>query len=382
VIPRRAHLAELERLLERFPVVSIVGARQIGKTTLARTLSARRKGAVRHFDLEDPRDLIQLSDPMLALESIRGLIVLDEIHRRPDLFPVLRVLSDRRPVRARFLVLGSASPELLRQGSESLAGRIAYYFLPGLGLQEVGRENLERLWLRGRFPRAFLAKTLSASAEWRANFIRTFLERDIPSFGFSLPSETLYRFWSMLAHYHGQFWNGAEFARAFGVSDPTVRRYLDLLSSTFVVRQLHPWAENIGKRQIKSPKVYIADTGLLHTLLDIGSQRDLERHPKVGASWEGFMLENVVQQLGVHRDQCFFWATHTGAELDLFVHAGRQRWGFEFKRTTTPKLTRSMHSAREDLKLTRLDVVHAGKDTFALGKGIRAVAARRLLEDL
>lgn len=382
MIPRKGHLAELEKLLKSFPVVSIVGARQIGKTTIARMLSARRKGHVRHFDLEDPRDLNQLSDPMLTLEGLRGLVVLDEIHRRPELFPVLRVLADRRPLRARFLVLGSASPELLRQGSESLAGRIAYYFLPGLSLEEVGREKLNRLWLHGRFPRAFLARTASASFVWRSNFIRTFLERDIPSFGLSLPSETLFRFWSMLAHYHGQLWNGSEFARSFGVSDPTVRRYLDLLTSTFVVRQLPPWAENIGKRQIKSPKVYIADTGLLHSLLDIDSQRILERHPKVGASWEGFMLENVVQQLGVRRDQCFFWGTHTGAELDLFVRTGRERWGFEFKRTTIPRLTRSMHSAWENLNLTRLDVIHAGKDTFPLAERIRAVAASRLLQDL
>jgi predicted AAA+ superfamily ATPase len=382
MIPRNGHLAELERLLKSFPVIAIVGARQIGKTTLARMLSTRRKGPVRYFDLEDPRDLNQLSDPMLALAGIRGLIVLDEIHRRPELFPVLRVLADRRPLRSRFLVLGSASPELLRQGSESLAGRIAYYSLPGLGLEEVGYEKLDRLWLRGRFPRAFIAKTLLASNEWIANFIRTFLERDIPSFGLSLPSETLFRFWSMLAHYHGQLWNGSEFARSFGVSDPTVRRYLDLLTSMFVVRQLQPWFENIGKRQVKSPKVYIADTGLLHNLLDIDSQKKLERHPKVGASWEGFMLENVIQQLGVRQDQCFFWRTHTGAELDLFIHTGRKRWGFEFKRTTTPKLTRSMHSAWENLKLTRLDVVHAGKDTFPLSEKIRAVAASRLLKDL
>ena len=382
MIPRKGHLGELQRLLKSFPVVAIVGARQIGKTTLARMLSAQRKGPVRHFDLEDPRDLGQLSDPMLVLEGLRGLIILDEIHRRPELFPVLRVLADRRPMRARFLVLGSASPELLRQGSESLAGRIAYYFLPGLSLEEVGPKKLDGLWLRGRFPRAFLAKSMSRSNEWRRNFIQTFLERDIPSFGVSLPAETLYRFWSMLAHYHGQIWNASEFARSFGVSDPTVRRYVDLLTSTFVVRQLPPWAENIGKRQVKSPKIYISDSGLLHSLLDIDTSRDLERHPKVGASWEGFMLENVVQRLGVRREQCFFWATHTGAELDLFVHAGRQRRRFEFKRTTTPKMTRSMHSALKDLRLTRLDVVHAGKDTFPLATTVRAVAASRLLEDL
>jgi predicted AAA+ superfamily ATPase len=382
VIRRTGHLAELQRLLKSFPVVAIVGARQIGKTTLARMLSSQRKGPVLRFDLEDPRDLVRLSDPMLTLEPLRGLVILDEIQRRPELFPVLRVLVDRRPLRARFLVLGSASPDLLKQGSESLAGRIAQYFLPGLSLEEVGAEKLERLWLRGRFPRAFLARTLAGSGEWRHNFIRTFLERDVPAFGFSLPSETLYRFWSMLAHYHGQVWNASEFARSFGVSDATVRRYLDLLTSTFVVRQLQPWAENLKKRQVKSPKVYVADTGLLHTLLDIGTSRTLLAHPKVGASWEGFMLESVIQHLGVRRDQCFFWATHTGAELDLLVHVGGERRGYEFKRTTTPRMTRSMHSALNDLKLKSLDVVHAGEHTFPLTRGVRAVAASRLMTDL
>jgi predicted AAA+ superfamily ATPase len=375
-------VAELQRLLRSFPVVAIVGARQIGQTTLARMLSSERKGPAHRYDLEDPRDLAQLSDPMLALEPLRGLVVLDEIHRRPELFPALRVLADRRPVRTRFLVLGSASPDLLKQGSESLAGRIAYHSLPGLCLEEVGARKLERLWLRGRFPRAFLARTQAESSEWRHNFIRTFLERDLPSFGFSLPAETLFRFWSMLAHYHGQVWNSSEFARSFGVSDTTVRRYLDLLTSTFVVRQLRPWTANIKKRQVKSPKVYISDSGLLHTLLDIGTNRALLSHPKVGASWEGFMSESVIQHLGVRRDRCFFWATHTGAELDLLVTVGRERRGFEFKRTTTPKMTRSMHSALNDLKLKSLDVVHAGDHTFPLARRVRAVAADHLLLDL
>jgi predicted AAA+ superfamily ATPase len=382
MIRRDGHVAELRRLLKSFPVVAIVGARQVGKTTLARILSSGRKGAVHHFDLEDPRDVALLSDPMLALERLRGLVILDEIHRRPELFPVLRVLADRRPVRTRFLVLGSASPDLLRQGSESLAGRINYYPLPGLSLPEVGPHKFERLWVRGQFPRAFLAKTLAESAEWRRSFIRTFLERDIPSFGFSLPSETLFRFWSMLAHYHGQVWNASEFARSFGVADTTIRRYLDLLTSTFVVRQLQPWTANIKKRQVRSPKVYISDSGLLHALLDIETSRALRGHPKVGASWEGFMLENVIQQLSVRHESCYFWATHTGAELDLLVVAGRKRRGFEFKRTTTPKMTRSMHSALNDLKLTSLDVVHAGDRTFPLARGVRAVAADRLLSDL
>lgn len=363
-------------------MVAIVGARQIGKTTLARMLMSERRPPVHRFDLEDPRDLAQLSDPMLTLEPLRGLVVLDEIHRRPELFPVLRVLADRRPVRTRFLVLGSASPDLLKQGSESLAGRIAYHSLPGLNLEEVGPGKLERLWLRGRFPRAFLARTQAESTEWRHSFIRTFLERDVPSFGFSLPAETLFRFWSMLAHYHAQVWNTSEFARSFGVSDTTVRRYLDLLTSTFLVRQLQPWTANVKKRQVKSPKVYISDSGLLHTLLDIETKQALLRHPKIGASWEGFMLESVIQRLAVRRDRCFFWATHTGAELDLLVTSGRARRGFEFKRTTTPKMTRSMHSAMNDLKLKSLDVVHAGDHTFPLATNVRALAAHRLLSDL
>lgn len=363
-------------------MVAIIGARQVGKTTLARALMSERRGPAHRFDLEDPRDLALLADPMLTLEPLRGLVVLDEIHRRPDLFPVLRVLADRRPVRTRFLVLGSASPELLRQGSESLAGRISYHTLPGLSLEEVGPGQLDRLWLRGRFPPAFLARTHAQSAEWRHSFVRTFLERDLPSFGFSLPAETLFRFWSMLAHYHGQVWNAAEFARSFGVSDTTVRRYLDLLTATLLVRQLQPWAANLKKRQVKSPKVYVNDSGLLHALLDVETGQALQRHPKVGASWEGFMLESVIQHLGARRDRCFFWATHTGAELDLLITGDRGARGFEFKRTTTPTVTRSMHVALADLKLKSLDVVHAGDRTFPLTRRIRAVAAGRLLSDL
>lgn len=382
MIRRDRHLKELNRLLRRFPVVAIIGARQVGKTTLARELASERRGGVHHFDLEDPRDVAQLADPMLALEPLRGLVVLDEIHRRPELFPALRVLADRRPIRTRFLVLGSASPELLRQGSETLTGRIAQYTLPGLSLDEVGQGELERLWLRGRFPRAFLAKTQAESAEWRHSFIRTFLERDLPSLGFSLPAETLFRFWSMLAHYHGQVWNASEFGRSFGVSDTTVRRYLDLLTSTLLIRPLPPWTANVKKRQVKSPKVYLSDSGLLHALLDVETRPALMRHPKVGASWEGFMLECVIQRLGVRRERCFFWATHTGAELDLLVTGGRAPRGFEFKRTTTPRITRSMHVALSDLRLKSLDVVHAGERTFPLSRRIRAVAAHSLLSDL
>jgi predicted AAA+ superfamily ATPase len=363
-------------------VVAILGARQVGKTTLARRIARSWPGGATSFDLEDPADVARLQDPMLALLPRRGLVVLDEVQRRPDIFPALRVLADRPRRPARFLVLGSASPEMLRQSSESLAGRIAFHELTGFSLEETGATSGERLWLRGGFPLSYLARTEDRSRSWRRDFVRTFLERDLPQLGVQIPSATLERFWAMLAHYHGQVWNSSEFARSFGVSDVTVRKYLDLLTATFVVRQLRPWSENLGKRQVKSPKVYLTDTGLLHSLLGIQSMADLERHPKVGASWEGFAIRSVLEQLGARWDECYFWATHAGAEVDLLVVRGRTRLGFEIKRTTAPSVTRSMHAALGDLGLKRLDVIHAGVHTFPLAPRIRAVAFGRLLEDL
>jgi len=382
MIDRPRQFATLGRLVSRSRVVAILGARQVGKTTLARAFAGSRPGAVAFFDLESSEDLARLSDPLLALEGRKGLVVLDEIQRKPDLFPVLRVLADRPRAGVRFLVLGSASPDLLKQSSETLAGRIAYHTLPGLSLDEVGERQLKRLWLRGGFPPSYTARSLKDSVRWRRDFIRTFLERDIPQLGFSIPASSLRRFWSMLAHYHGQVWNASEFARSFGLSDHTVRRYLDLLASTFAVRVLQPWTENLRKRQVKAPKVYLADSGLLHSLFGLETARDLEGHPKVGASWEGFMLSQVAEHLQVEPDECHFWATHAGAELDLLIVRGSRRYGFEFKRTSSPVVTRSMHSALEDLRLTRLDVVHAGNETFPLAPRVRAVAARRILDDL
>ena len=379
---RVQHLDRLQSLLSRYRVVGVLGARQVGKTTLARQFAQRWRGPTLHLDLEDPRDRALLDEPMLALEKLRGLIVLDEIQQRPELFPVLRVLADRPRASSRFLILGSASPELLRQTSESLAGRIAYYELHGFGLEEVGSRHLERLWLRGGFPRSFLARSGAASAEWRRDFVRNYLVRDLPQLGVRVGSETLRRFCAMLAHYHGQIWNASEFARAFGVADTTVRHYLEILTATFVVRTLLPWHENVGKRQVKSPKVYFADTGLLHTLLGLETVVDLERHPKLGASWEAFALQEVVGHVRARWEECFFWRTHMGAELDLLIVRGRRRWGFEFKRTDAPSITPSMRAALADLRLDRLDVVHAGKRTFAMGERIRAVALERLLEDV
>lgn len=381
-VPRPGHVARVRSLLRRSPVVAILGPRQSGKTTLAGDVRRATAGPAAAFDLEDPADLARLADPMLALRPLRGLVIIDEIHRQPGLFESLRVLADRPGTPARFLVLGSASPALLRQSSESLAGRLAFHELAGFSLAEAGAPALDRLWLRGGFPRSFLARSAAASLDWRLDFIRTFLERDLPQLGVSIPAPALGRFWTMLAHYHGQVWNASEFARAFGVSDMTVRRYLDLLAATFVARVLQPWHENIAKRQVKSPKVYLADSGLLHGLLNLGTYRDLERHPKVGASFEGFAINAVVDRLRARWSECHFWATHAGAELDLLVVRGRTRLGFEVKRTVAPAITPSMRAALADLRLARLDVIHAGDTTFRLGPRIRAVALSRILEDL
>jgi predicted AAA+ superfamily ATPase len=282
MIRRSNELSRLTTLIKNNPIVAILGARQVGKTTLAMDLQEAWKQPCNLFDLERQRDLARLDDPELALEPLKGLVILDEIQRKPDLFPLLRVLADRRPIRTRFLVLGSASPEMLRQGNETLAGRIGFHSLDGFSLEEVGVKHHTKLWLRGGFPRSFLASSNASSQDWREDFVSTFLERDLPQLGIRVSSATLRRFWTMLAHYHGQIWNASEFARNFGVNHTTIRHYLDILTSAFVVRQLQPWHENIKKRQVKAPKVYLADTGILHTLLGITNKTDLESHPEVG----------------------------------------------------------------------------------------------------
>jgi hypothetical protein len=346
----------------------------VGKTTLAHMVADACGQPAEFFDLEDPRVATRLADPMRALENLCGLVVLDEIQMRPDIFGPLRVLCDRPGAPAKFLILGSAAPELLRQSAESLAGRIAYRELGGFAIDEVGGGEHLRLWRRGGLPLSCLAASEAGSFEWRLNMVRTFLERDLPQLGINVSAGTMRRFWTMLAHYHGCIWNSSELARAFGVAHTTVRAYLDRLTSAMAVRQLQPWHENLSKRQVKAPKVYIKDSGLLHALLGLSGQKDLEAHPKVGASWEGFVIEQVIRLTGAEPEECFFWATHSGAELDLLLVRGGRRRGFEVKFTSAPKPTPSMRMACADLKLDSLDVVHAGRESFPMTENIRALA--------
>lgn len=362
MIPRSGLLFRIRAALKRSRVVALVGPRQCGKTTLAREIV--RTGRANYFDLEDPGSLARLAEPMTALAGLKDIVVIDEVQRRPDLFPVLRVLADRQPLPARFLILGSASPALLRQSSESLAGRIEIVDMRGLSLREVGAGNLARHWQRGGFPLSYVARSQAESAAWRNQFVRSFLERDIPQLGITVPAQALRRFWTMLAHYHGQVWNAADPARSLGVAESTARRYLDLLTGVYMVRQLAPWHENIGKRQVKSPKIYIRDSGLLHHLLGIRTQDELLAHPKCGASWEGYAIEEAIDVS--QPDEIYFWATHQGAELDLLLLKHGYRSGVEAKYADAPTLTRSMHIALRDLKLDHLTVLYPGTQRYAL----------------
>jgi hypothetical protein len=378
VVERVALFERIRRAIRANPVTALYGPRQCGKTAAARQI-AGETGA-EYFDLEDLVSQRRLSEPMTALGSLRGLVVIDEVQRQPDLFPVLRVLADRKPLRARFLVLGSASPELLRQGSESLAGRIAFVEMGGFDLAEAGAAALRRLWWRGGFPRSFLARTDTESRMWLENFMRTFLERDIREYGVAIPPAVLRRLWNMLAHYHGQIWNASEISRSLGEAHTTVKRHLDLLTGALMVRQLQPWHENLAKRQVKSCKIYLRDSGLLHALLGIPSFRELEGHPKIGASWEGFAIEEIVRRAGERN--CYFWATQSGAELDLLVMAGGQRYGVEVKYSDAPGMTKSMRVALEDLGLKRLLVVYPGSQSYALDERTMVIPLERIWPEL
>ncbi|MBN1421553.1 MAG: ATP-binding protein [Planctomycetes bacterium] len=370
MIDRPDYLARILERLRSSPVVALLGPRQCGKTTLARVVSARRQAT--YFDLEDPADRSRLDNPTFALESLRGLVILDEIQRRPDLLEILRVVVDRPGFGARFLILGSASPWLVKGASESLAGRISFVDLTGFTVGEVGFEDRRRLWERGGLPRSFLAATDAESFRWRADFVRTFLERDIPQLGISVPADTLRRVWTMLAHFHGQVWNAAEFARSLGSTEATARRYLGLLSGAYMVRQLPPWHENLKKRQVKAPKIYLRDTGLLHALLGADGFVALSGHPKVGASWEGFAIEQILA-LAEKRD-AYFWATHAGAELDLLLFTRGKRLGFEIKYEEAPRVTKSMRVAMADLELDSLRIVYPGSTSYPLDERIATLS--------
>ena len=370
---RDRDIVRLREALDRAPAVLVTGARQVGKTSLIRAEFAPDRS--HYFDLEDPRDRARLADPMLALEALGGMVVIDEAQRMPELFPLLRVLIDGDRRAGRFLLLGSASPDLVGLSAESLAGRIAMVELGPLALAQVGAASLDRLWLRGGLPPAFHAPSDAAAAAWLDDYIATFLERDLAQLGVRVPATTMRRFWTMLAHRHSGTWNGADMARSLGTSEPTARRHLDALTDALVVRQLPAWFENIGKRQVRSPKVYVRDTGALHRLLGIGALEDLLSHPIVGASWEGLAVEHVARW-GL---PVYFWRTQAGAEIDILVDVGRARWGIEVKRTDSPTVTPSMRHALVDLALDRIIVVHAGPDRFALAPRIEAVPAREFL---
>lgn len=365
LIQRTRFLHATEKSFKGFPVVAILGPRQSGKTTLARTLTFDH-----YFDLENPKDLAALDQAQLALEDLSGLVVIDEIQRKPELFPLLRHLVDRKGSKARFLILGSASIELLKQSSESLAGRINYIHMSGFLMEEIQQKDFKNLWLRGGLPKSFLAKSDSESSAWREQYIRTFLERDIPQLGLALPATTMRRLWTMLAHLHGQVLNYSELSRSFGVSDNTVRRYVEVLEHTFMIRSLLPWHDNAGKRLVKRPKIYIQDSGILHSLLTIETRKSLLSHPKLGASWEGFIIDQIIRGSNLPDSRFHFWATHAGAELDLFWQKNGKNYGAEVKFADAPKLTPSMTNAIKDLKLSHLWVVYPGDKEYKLSPKI------------
>lgn len=376
---KRLHFLEkIEENLRIHPICAILGPRQVGKTTLAKMyIENHYLNEAIFFDLENPLDLARLESPMLALSSISNkLIVIDEIQRRPDLFPVLRVLVDRNEKGQKFLILGSASRDLIHQSSETLAGRVGYIELPPFSLFEA--KDSEKLWLRGGFPRSYLSKTDQDSYLWRQNYITTFLERDIPSLGFNIPALQMRRFWLMLAHYHGQIFNASELGRSLGISDHSVRRYLDILAGTFMMRILYPWFENLQKRQVKSPKIYFRDSGILNALLGISDREHLQTFPRLGSFWEGFALEEIIHFIDAKSEECFFWATQADAELDLFIIKNGKRLGFEFKYVDSPKITKSMHIAYQDLALDKLFVVYPGKESFPLSENITALGLEML----
>jgi len=375
MIDREGYREQIQLAIKQFRITALLGPRQCGKTTLARQCAVTPDG---YFDLEDPLDLARLEVPRQTLERLTGLIVIDEVQLRPDLFPLLRVLADREGIPARFLILGSASPRLVKGVSETLAGRVGFVDLAGFDGTEVGFDQLDQLWLRGGFPESYLSASEAESVSWRQSFIRTFLTRDLPQLGIGIPAEQLRRFWLMVAHYHGQTWNASEIAASLGVNYKTAQSYLDVLIGAFMIRALQPWTENLGKRVRKAPKIYLRDSGLFHALQNIRVLPELQAHPKLGASWEGLALEHVIRVLRLDPGEAFYWSTHGGAELDLFVIRGGRRYGFEFKFADAPRSTKSMRVALADLRLERLFVIYPGEKDYALDTQIEVLSLRHV----
>lgn len=370
MIKRVEDLANIKKLLDIFPVVAILGVRQCGKTTLSKEFNYNYI-----FDLENPSDLVHLDNPKLALEDLKGLIIIDEIQRKPDLFPIIRYLVDNIP-NQKYLILGSASKDLIKQSSETLAGRIGYYQLSGFSVHDVGVNNLKKIWLRGNLPRSYLAKNNESSWIWRLNYITTYLERDLPQLGINIPSNTMRRFWTMLAHYHGQLLNYSELARSFGISDMTTRKYIDILKGTFMIRTLQPWYENLGKRIVKRPKIYFRDSGIFHSLMSIEKTWELLSHNKLGASWEGFAIESICKSINMEDEAFYFWSTHSGAEIDLIWQYRGKKWGVEFKYKDAPKLSKSLKIVSEDLNLSHIWVIYPGEKKYKLAKNITVLPLR------
>lgn len=375
LIKRNKEITTVNNLISSFPVTAILGPRQCGKTVLANQIKFDH-----YFDLENPRDSVRLENPQLALEDLKGLIVIDEIQRTAGLFQLIRYLVDTNK-KQKYLILGSASGDLIQQSSESLAGRIGHHRLAGFTIPDIGKKNLKKLWLRGGFPRAYLAKSINGCFLWLENYITTFLERDIPQLGISIPARTLRRFWMMISHYHSQILNHSEIGRSFGVSDITVKKYINILEGTFMLRVLQPWHTSTKKRIIKRPKIYIRDSGIFHSLMSIETKKQLFSHNKLGASWEGFALEYIARSLDKRDEELYFWQTHAGAELDLFWQNGGKNWGIEFKYADAPRKTRSMEIALKDLKLAHLWVIYPGKVNYKLSKKISVVSLSNIKDN-
>ncbi len=364
--------------LKRYPVVGLLGSRQVGKTTLAKTIKESVRQNAVYLDLELPSDWNKLQDPELYLQQFSNtLVIIDEIQRMPMLFPLMRALVDQNRIGGRFLILGSASPDMIHHASESLAGRIIYHELPTLNMWETGLDQLQKLWLRGGYPESYLAENDAESFTWREAFVKTYLETDIPQLGVRIPSVQLRRFWTMLAHSHGQLWNANKIANSLGVSAPTVRHYLDILEDTFIIRQLHPYHANIKKRLIKSPKVYIRDSGLLHALLRVRTLDDLQGHPSLGNSWEGFVIQQIINLFP--EKEIYFYRTNAGAEIDLLLFDKKNApIAIEIKYSMSPVVSRGFWNAYEDLSCKRGFVIYPGEEIYPIGKDVLAMPVREL----